>query len=197
MKTCLPLQRIRLELDRALRARPFFARAVRGSLAPSAYRELVASFRSLVRAVSFRHGRDLDARATRDLQLLSAWSDEGSSGPRCDVHEHFSAVGRSYAKCLGEDLTFDIALSVFGTSWARETASRLGRRLPVSLLSEIGTRGPRSLDDLALRLDGCDETSAHAFAFAELVRGALLGIAAGLDARWPAPSFTASIVVPN
>jgi hypothetical protein len=104
----------------------------------------------------------------------------------CAAIELFGAAARSRPGLLLSRVGADVCLAVVGTSWTEEAGVQLrerGRTDGAFLLS-LGAEGRAA----ARRIDAIgDETLGLALAFAEITRGALLGLAMHLDASWPTP----------
>ena len=66
----LPLKRLRLELDRTIRTRSFFGRALRGALEEDEYVDLVAQFGALLHLAGGAAARDLTELTVQDLAAL-------------------------------------------------------------------------------------------------------------------------------
>lgn len=187
-----PLLRLRLELDRALRGRAFLGRAVRGDVSEEEYLDLIAQLGCLLFAFTGEQGAEILAPLAGDVVAIGAPSRR--SRTRAPFVAACFARDLVTSRCfrLPADQTRDIAVAVVGTSWTGQAADRLGARFPAgtSFLAEVERAG----GDGMARLDAAARASAvdleHAHAFAELVRGALLGLATYLDLTWPAPTVT-------
>lgn len=182
------LKQLRLETDRLVRERPFFARAVRGWLPPEEYSDLLSQLVGLTYGVGRAAGEELLGAASRDLDVLWRGHDLPRSAP-CPAVCLFS--DRWAAGPLPGDLALDVGLTVMGTSWSEEAARRLAARYPgaTTFLGRLGRLGRQRLRPIEARLLGPDRPfQAHVVALAELTRGALLGLAAHLEGAWPAPT---------
>jgi len=181
----ISLHRIRLELDRQLRAHAFFARALRGDLGSLPYADFLVEMSALVGAIDHDQGIEFESLASIDLRRLGAPSNRGE----CTAARHLNALGRSYDGCLARQDIVDLTLAMFGSSWTRDACEPLARSHPdaVGFLSELGRQGPLRFAAVKARIEqGCLEVR-HAFTYAEVARGALLGVASYLDSIWPAP----------
>jgi len=197
MKTNVALHRIRLELDRSLRGRAFFARAIRGDLGAVAYGDLIAELAALATAPASPLGDPLGALAAEDLERLRGV--EAPSAPRCPATQQLHALGAAYGERLLPEDAHDVSIALLGSSWCREAVLRLGRRHggAVRFLEELGRLGPVAFAALAGRLDAGRSEPRHVCTFAELARGACLGVATYLDLIWPAPVVTGAFSMPN
>jgi hypothetical protein len=197
MISTIPLHRIRLELDQALRRRAFFARALRGDLGESAYGDLVIELSALLSAIDGPLARDLEALATKDLRRLRPVARGACSS--CMTPGHFRAVGEAYAERLERIDAHDVSIAIFGSSWTRDAAPRIARRHhgAVRFLRELGRLGPIRFAALRERVESGLVETPHLYSFAEVARGALLGAASYLESIWPAPVVTGEIVIPN
>lgn len=192
MRTALlPLHRVRLELDRSLRGRAFFARAIRGDLEDEEYVDLVSQLGALLAQASNEHSTELLALASLDAKRVSRTRATRSLTPPCTAVSLFGSVARSPVHGLTSTLAFDVCITVIATSWIQDSAERLARRRPraSSLVADLATRSPLSLARIESSLDASSLEAHDAYAFAELTRGALLGLATHLDVTWPAPIF--------
>src|SRR6185295_4594048 len=108
MSPIVPIHRVRLELDRMLRARPFIARAIRGKLPDAALRDLVAQLGALVTTTV---GDGEAARSDTALALR-----ETPESP-CVAIRIFGTAVRSQRPFLDEAIAHDVLLAVMGTSW--------------------------------------------------------------------------------
>jgi hypothetical protein len=90
---------------------------------------------------------------------------------------------------LTSALAFDVCVAVVGTSWIRDSTERLLQRWPraSSLMEEVALRGGGSLSRIRSSLEDSSPRAHDVYAFAELTRGAFLGLATHLDLTWPAP----------
>ncbi|MCO5167775.1 MAG: hypothetical protein M9894_15615 [Planctomycetes bacterium] len=180
MTGTLPLLRTRLELDRALRQRPFFARTLAGRLSRREYLDLLfqlaaladgvdptQQMREVVRADGAALGQVPPTAVCAAARMLARAARGGELGP---------AAG-------------DVALAVLGSPWADEACARLEERYPeaTGLLAALGARGAQALARLEAALDDERRDPRAIYGFAELVRGAFLGLAAHLETTWPAP----------
>jgi hypothetical protein len=193
MRSPTPVLRTRLELDRALRARGFIARAIRGRLGADEYADLIAQLASLVLAGAHDRAAELVDCAANDLVALSGGATAPLAARReaCFAVTLFAGAAASRAQALASDSALDIVVAVVGTSWLRDSARRSDERWPhaASFLHAIAARSRAALVRLA-RLDRHAEERHGVYAFAELTRGALLGLATYLDLTWPAPIAT-------
>ncbi|MCO5165129.1 MAG: hypothetical protein M9894_02020 [Planctomycetes bacterium] len=181
----LPLRRLRLELDRTLRSRAFFARAAAGRLDRAEYLDLVDQLAALIAALGAGRPAELLTLARADLEALQ----EAASRPRrpCASIDLVAAALRAEAP---RDWAPDVALSVVGTSWAADAEPPLAERFPraTRLLGDLARRSRGSVDRVAAWLVGAERDELlRVYAFSELARGALLGLATHLDLSWPAP----------
>jgi hypothetical protein len=171
----LPLQRVRLELDRMIRERLFFARVIGGRIEEPAYRDLLVQLSGLIDAFADEHAPRLErGRAIK---------------ARCAAATLFRATARRYGEVLTPALATEIGLAILTTSWLEDATRRLSSRpaLDTAYLETLVHCG-RSSYGLVRERFSCDAIDAqHAYGFAELVRGAFLGVAAYLDSTWPAP----------
>jgi hypothetical protein len=168
----LPLQRVRLELVRALRVRPFVARALRGTLEEGAWKALVVQLARLVETIG---------PLPDELALVA------QEHAPCAAVRHFGVAAADYAVCLTPEDALNVLLAVVGTSWIADVSRKQARRAGCSLLEAIAARGPESLSCLRSKLSAATLDPQHVYGFAELVGAALLGIATYLDLTWPAP----------
>ena len=178
------LKRLRLETDRTMRTRAFIARAIRDEVPPEAYGELVTQLGLLVDAVG-GGGSELASLARQDLEEL------GQRRPTLarafPAVRLFSSARAQYRKLVPLDVEEAAGLAVLGTSWTRDAEEGISRhsRRPRAFLGALGARGRDSLDRLIELLEAGSTDPQLVYAFAELARGALLGIANDLDSRWP------------
>jgi hypothetical protein len=187
-----PLRLIRKRTEKTLITRPFFARASSGELSAGSYTDLLAQLGEMVANLS-PTARTLARFARRDLgDLGESWN---TNGP-CVAVAHFGVTARSCAAELPAEVALDAGLAVIGTSWCRRSAKRARDHghLPSAFLEQLWDQGRSSLDRLeaaaALPFD-----PQHLYAFAELTRGALLGLATYLDLTWPAPLVMRSVIL--
>jgi hypothetical protein len=168
----LPLMRLRLELDRTLRTRPFVSRSFRGALSREAYRDLVAQLAAL-------------AEPSGDEGLARAALSELGAAPHPDPC--IAAVlfkGAIVAAGMSAAVAGPPILAAIGTSWLSTAAQGSGSARRGGFLEELYSRGKSSLERLRSELPGEAE---QAYALAELTRGAMLGVATYLDEAWPPP----------
>jgi hypothetical protein len=93
------------------------------------------------------------------------------------------------------DIASDAGLAIVGTSWAREASDSLrSAGFSAKFLAELALRGSPSFDRLHASVTSGELDPQHLYAFAELTRGALLGLATYLDSTWPTPVATFSFV---
>lgn len=182
----IPLQRLRLEVDRSLRGRAFFARTVTGHLHASEYVELLAQLCHLLDALTCGLARELVQFGEQDVAALAVRHALPAPGP-CQTVRLLSRARQPQPRPspVSQRLAYDLAVAVTGTSWTIDAVDRLTPVFPsaMRLLTALSTRAPAALSRAARR-----DADAHALvAFAELARGALLGLAAHLDLTWPAP----------
>ncbi|MBX3472490.1 MAG: hypothetical protein KF878_37030 [Planctomycetes bacterium] len=180
----LPLRRLRLELDRTLRSRAFFARTAAGRLGRAEYRDLVLQLSSLVKALGADPDSELLALARADVDALDAPAPPTDRCPAVDL------VAGVFRREPPRPWVADVALSVVGTSWTADAEPPLAQRFPraTALLDGLARRSRGSVDRIASTLAAAhgDELQ-RVYAFSELARGALLGLATYLDLTWPAP----------
>lgn len=195
IRPLLHLRRVRLELDRTVRLHSFFARAIRGDLARPAYMDLLLHLGELVRGITGGLATDLAHLAQRDREKLEAARRSRRERTACGPSRHFEVAALDYTRCLSPELAYHTCLAVLGTSWACEAAERLAPSTAraTSFLAALGAQGPKSVSYFSSEVAPGSDDSLHACAFAELSRGALLGLATYLDSAWPAPTFAAEI----
>lgn len=179
------LRRARLEVDRTLRSRPFFSRALSGYLERPEYVDLIEKLGGLAAIVCGPEVTPLLELQRQDLDLLS---------PKRRVSDMLACpplnLMNEACRCWGEVLTpserWVASVGMLGTSWTLEATTRLAIRYPgaTSMLEELGVLG--SVSDQHSRRSG-QACRQEVTAAAELVHGALLGLAAYFDAKWPAP----------
>jgi len=164
--------RLRLELDRTLRTRPFVSRSFRGALSPGAYRDLVAQLAAL-------------AEPSGDRSLARAAVSELGAPPHpepCAATALFKGAILEAGICprvAGPPL-----LAAIGTSWLLKASQGSGSLRRGEFLEELYARGKSSLERLRHELAGNADES---YALAELARGAMLGVATYLELAWPPP----------
>jgi hypothetical protein len=198
MNASATLQRIRLELDRSLRARPFFARAIRGDLDARPYGDLIAELAGLFTAVDRDGARELDELASRDLLELNGGIAPGSRR-LCWASGHVRALAGSYAPYLESLDALDLSVALFGASWCLDACGSLSARHPAAtaFLEELSRRGPARFLAVMERLRRGAVDGRHASTFAEVASGVILGVATYLDSIWPAPSVTGAFIIPT
>ena len=188
MTPLLTMKRLRLEVDRTLRTRTFFSHALRDELEDEAYADLLAQLGHLIESLGEEEGRDLAAAAERDRERLSHKARRrAEQEQRCAATRLFDAARSQSWTCLPEGVALDAGLAVLGTSWTLDAEESITRRSgrACEFLGELGAQGPRSLERLTGLLDPSRPEAQVVCAFAELTRGALLGVATELDSRWP------------
>jgi hypothetical protein len=190
----LPLHRIRLELDRSLRTRAFFVRAIRGELGDDEYRDLIDAVSSLTLAAAGDATTGLAEGAVCDLENLGGCR---RAARPCSAVTHFREAARTYATCLDGPRALDVMLALFGSSWSRDASRRLKTRHPrsVSFLTQLGRIGPERFTRVAGALATGALDPDHAYPFAEMARGALFAVATSLECTWPAPTVGAAFTV--
>lgn len=182
--TRLPIQRLRLELDRTLRTRAFFARAVEGRLEATEYADLLVQLSSLIEALDGQRAADLVRLGRKDAREVVAG---GAPPPPCHLIGLVrGATRRHHAKLV----TIDLSLAVVGTSWTADAAAALSDTFPGStrLLCALSIRAQDGTARLMQSLASNATDAQPLYACAELMRGALLGLATYLDATWPTRS---------
>ena len=179
------LRRARLEVDRTLRSRPFFSRALSGYLERPEYIDLIEKLGGLASIAVGPEAEPLLELQAQDLAQLSP-TRRTATMSACPPLNLMNEACRCWGEVLTPDERWVASVGMLGTSWTSEATTRLAIRYPgaTSMLEELGVRGPMS--DLRLRRSGrgCRQ---EVTAAAEMVHGALLGLAAYLDAKWPAP----------
>jgi hypothetical protein len=180
----LPIRRLRLELDRTLRTRAFFLRALQGRLDRREYLDLLGQLTWLVEGLTFGHGLDLTLLGHADAR------DVAPSAPLplpCPAIRLLPSIGGALR--VSDELACDACLAVLGTSWTADAADRLGGTFPraTRLLAALSDRSRASVDRLGARLTKPIEDPQPVYALAELARGSLLGLATYLDSAWPTP----------
>jgi hypothetical protein len=191
----LPIQRARLEVDRTLRTRAIFARAISGELAEPDYALMLRQLAELVAAASGDAGRALRGLADRDLEALAPSGLAPDDGPCAAVCLLEQAASGHRAR-VPDGLAFDIVTGLAGTSWSREAALVRARAHPetsAGFLVALADAGDASCDRLRARLQDEAIDADYLIAFGELTRGAILGVASYLDAVCPAPIVIASL----
>lgn len=187
MTVSLPIQRLRLETDRMLRSRAFFARAVLGRLHDGEYAALLNQLTALVHAIAPERARELVALGRDDVALLEPEPGQADATP-CPTIGLVKGAMQERLPRLSVSATHDLVLVVVGTSWVVDAATNLANPFPRStrLLRRLAVQSAASLERLtpALRVP-TDEVQDH-FAFAEFIRGSMLGLSTYLDSRWPA-----------
>ncbi len=186
----LPIKRVRLELDRTLRTRKFFARAVTGRLVAREYHDLLDQLGWLIEALTRGSHPELPALGRADADDLAVGPARGLSAAPCPAVRLASAVTRDDVIDLRE-VSVDACVAVLGTSWTSDAGESLSRTFPgaTRLLDELADRSRGSLLRVTDRLT-CATHDPHAvYAFAELARGAVLGLATYLDLTWPPPEL--------
>lgn len=181
----LTLKRLRLETDRTLRTRSFIARALRDDLPDAAYAELLAQLNGLLEVLG---DRELEPIAWHDIEAIGRGQDGSQPGRTpCASVRLFGAAESQYRRLICSADALDVGLTVLGTSWTREAQRVLERRFDdLSFLGQLGERGQRSMARLTQRLEDSGSDRGLLNAFAELTRGALLGLTEDLDSQWPA-----------
>lgn len=186
----LPIRRLRLEVDRTLRSRDFFARAVTGRLRAREYVDLIDQLVWLVEALTRGEEAQLPQLGHADLASLPAHRPRGGGAAPCPaVRLAREATG---SDVIGvEDWTSDTCVAVLGTSWTSDACESLSRSFPgtTSFLSELTDRSRMSMQRLGQRLSRAGQDAQPVYAFAELARGSLLGLATYLDTSWPPPEL--------
>lgn len=183
----LSLKRLRLETDRTLRTRSFISRALRDDLPDQAHAQLLAQLKALLGVLG--EEAELELLAQRDIEALGCGEDGPYPAPLPGPAVRlFGAAEPQFRTLLPASLALDIGLTVLGTSWIAETRSVLERRsAPCAFLGALSDRGPQSLARLSHHLHhNAARERGLVTAFAELTRGALLGISDDLDSEWPA-----------
>ncbi len=173
-----PVLRVRLELDRSLRSRAFFARAVAGELTAPEYADLL-----------WQLGTFSAAGAGRSEHRRLAAADVARVRPRDGWRRRACVPVRLLGRALSSSyvpraVTRRALDSVLTTSWAEESLESLGRRFSgaTRLLEALHAEPPHDTSSD----DGC------LAAVTELCAGAWLGVAAYLDQQWPVPTGTFS-----
>ena len=201
--SAIPLKRLRLELDRDLRGRWFFARAVRGSLSAPEYLDLLAQLEGLTRIAGGAEAEHLERLRVQDVAnlapnlevvpavdlLYGVGSLPGALDlPRCPSLDYLAWLVQ-HEGWPRADVSLQVALAVLGTSWASEAAGALVERFRGSgaFLEEVALAGPRASSALERPLDGLLADPQPIHAATELVRGAFLGLATYLDSTWRTP----------
>lgn len=187
MTPLLAMKRLRLEVDRTLRTRTFFSHALRDELDDEAYADLLDQLGQLVELLGEDEAQDLAAAAERDRARLGGKGRRRAAHDPCAATRLFDAARTSSRSCLPEGAALDAGLAVLGTSWTLDAEESISRRSgrACEFLGELGAQGPRSLDRLTGLLDPSRSEAQLVCAFAEMTRGALLGVANELDSRWP------------
>lgn len=186
MTGTLPFLRTRLELDRTLRHRSFFARAVAGRLTPLEYVDLLVQLATLAEGLD--PACNLVDVARSDAAGLGYPAVQLPGPDRCAS----AGLLRRAVSGASDELELssaDVGFAVLATSWTREAMAQLQRRFPDALgvLTELAARGASSLARVERDLSDPARDPRELYVFAELVRGALLGLAAHLEFTWPAP----------
>lgn len=191
MKPLVTLRRLRLEVDRTIRTRSFFARAIRDELADEAYAELLVQLAGLLRALG-SVDQEMSQLALEDLESLGC----PETPLPCPAVRLFGAAEPQFRVLIPPGTDLDVGLTVIGTSWTLDAiqAMRSKSRRASAFLAELGARGPHSVNRLAQRLERSGGDPGLVCAYAELARGALLGIAEDLEQRWPANVFVGPIM---
>lgn len=186
MTGSLPFLRTRMELDRTLRHRSFFARAVAGRLTSREYVDLLVQLATLAEGLD--PACNLTDLARSDAAGLGFPAVELPGAARCPSAGLLRRAVRGASDAL-ELSTADVGFAVLATSWTREALEQLERRFPdaLAVMSELALRGARSLARVERDLSDPARDPRELYVFAELVRGALLGLAAHLEFTWPAP----------
>lgn len=183
----LPLDRLRLELDRTLRTRSFFARAVTGRLQRLEYAALISQLTFLLDTLTCGAARELVEVGRQDVTELAPVEVESTP---CKTVLLLLDTTRSLKRvAIPRRDAYDLCLLIIGTSWATDAADSLTRTFPgaTRLLVELSARSPQSLQRVGSHLVEGKRDAETIYAFAELGRGALLGLAAHLDHVWPSP----------
>jgi sugar phosphate isomerase/epimerase len=190
MDHLLPLRRVRVEVERTLRTRPFFACAIRGALPNEAYVELLTQVGALVSAVSMKEATDMLELAGRDCLELSPSRRERSPSPAILAANRIFDADEAWFELAGK-VPADVGLLVLGTSWTRDVNKHLSRHLGRrrSFLGELAERSAESLQALEASRSTWVSRSQDVYAFAELTRGALLGVATYLESTWQVRPF--------
>src|SRR5205807_282897 len=96
VKAMLQLYRTRLELDRTLRARPFFVRAMRGHLQPEEYADFVSQLGALAVSGAGGAAGRFSALASADVGAIAAQAGTELARPgTCLAMDMFAAAARS------------------------------------------------------------------------------------------------------
>ncbi|RMG18927.1 MAG: hypothetical protein D6731_00975 [Planctomycetota bacterium] len=183
----LELQRVLVEADRAVRARPFFARALRGRLSGAEYAELIAQTLELLDSLGAPSVEALSRAGRRDLVRLR----EASTAPEAPCPSaRLLACAR--AGLDARDTPADLGqagLAVVGTSWCADLAGALETPYPgrTGFLRRLREEALRCAAALCAGLRAGTLDPRWTCASAELGRAALLGLAAHLELRWPEP----------
>lgn len=186
----LPLKRLRLELDRTVRTRDFFARAVTGRLAAREYHDLLQQLGWLIEALTRGSQPDLQALGRADSDRLASHDARALPRKPCPAVRLASEAARSDVVCVA-DLAADACVVVLGTSWTSDAGESLSHAFPgaTRLLEELAGRSRGCLARLTERLREATHDAQSVYAFAELARGSLLGLATYLDVAWPPPEL--------
>lgn len=190
-----PLRRIRLELDRSLRVRPFFARAMRDELSDLAYAHLVRDLAALVQAISNERSADLVGLARTD-ELALGVAVPSEPAPVIESARAIALAPAGRVVQLSDEVLTDVCLAILGTSWARDAAECMARRSrrSRSFLRGLSGEGTAALSRLEAGTPSWIEASPYVYSFAELARGALLGLATWLDSAWPVPIHMTTLI---
>lgn len=183
------IKRAQLEVDRTLRSRSFFARALGGYLEPPEYADLLSQLGGLAVITAGPSGDRLGRCHQQDLIEFEYG---GPASPDCPTLTLMKAACRSWERFLTPEERRAASVGMLGTSWTLEACERLGERFDgaTTLLQELGSQGPTSVQALSRR---AKPFRPEVLAAAELVGGALLSIATYLETRWPAPISLISI----
>lgn len=186
----LPIKRLRLELDRTLRAREFFARAVTGRLVAREYHDLVDQLGWLIDALTRGSRPDLPALGRADADDLAVHASYPRQASPCPAVLLANEAARADVVRVHE-VAGDVCVAVLGTSWTSDAGESLARAFPgaTRLLNELADRSRESVVRLTERLKGRTHDPQAVYAFTELARGSLLGLATYLDVAWPPPEL--------
>jgi len=168
-------------MDRALRERSYFARAVRGNLEAPEYRALVAQWAHLV-ASSVPTAGPLLKLAAKDVGTID------------DVAPCPSVVlARVLVSAVEDDLASLPALALLGTSWASDAAESLHERgHSAEFLTVVARRGADASEVLQQRLEAGAVDPMSLIAVVDALRGIVLGVSGYLDTLWDTPVLHAT-----
>lgn len=178
-----PVLRVRIELDRTLRSRAFFARTVAGELTPPEYADLLWQLGTFSAVGSGRSAhRRLAAADVARVGARPAWRRRACVSVRL--------LGRALSSPqLPRAVTRRALDSVLTTSWLEDSLHALGPRFAGATRLLEAVRAGRSEPTGATSHDEC------LAGVTELCAGAWLGVAAYLDRRWPAPIAAVSFAM--